>query len=299
MKHAISRFLTLALCVGSVAATASTTGRLTASICHQDTIMANGFEAELPRYIEASNGSGGTTGFGMRSVFVPGYGNKNYYRYVPSSYSPTQALPMILLLHGTGGPGTADNAAYLANFYWTAVANTAKIIVISAVGSSANGGWTVPPGIAISDYDVFRAMIADMKSAYNVDGSRIHGWGYSSGGSVLLDLVFGPYSTGINIDTFAGVSIWAGGLDGLACSSESACVQLVAAANRKIPVDLHVGINDTLSRPHVLADYSRLQNAAWVPGYDLWYRDTDNGHEYDPAVFPEIWDHLCPFQRLP
>ena len=281
-------------------ALASTTGRLPDAICvHPDTILAHGFEAQAQRYFEPSNGSGGAAQGGARFVLVPGYGNKKYYSYVPYAYSPSRPMPMLLLLHGTGGPGTADNYANSLVLQWRPVADDARVIVVAAVGNASDGGWIVPPSNMPTDYDMFRAILADMKSAYNIDGSRIHGWGYSSGGSVMNDLVFGPYSSGIDIDTFAGLGNWAGGLDGLACSSEPACVQLIAAAPRMLPIDLHVGINDSASRPHVLADYSRFQNAGWLPESNLWYRETNGGHEYIPAYFPEIWDHLCPFQRLP
>lgn len=296
-----SRCLAAILILAGANASASTTGQLPQGVCtHPDTIHAHGFEAQPLRYFEPSNGSGGAAHGGPRYVSVPGYGTKKYYSYVPYAYLPSRPMPMLLVLHGTGGPGySADNAANALINPWSVIAEAAQIIVVFAIGNGDNGGWIVPPNATKTDYDMFRAILADMKSAYNIDGSRIHGWGYSSGGSIMNDLIFGPYSAGINIDTFAGLGNWAGGLDGLACSTEPACVQLIAAAPRMLPIDLHVGINDTASQPHVIADYNRFQNAGWVPESNLWYRDTPNGHEYDSAYFPEIWDHLCPFQRLP
>ncbi|MFZ2235416.1 MAG: hypothetical protein WAV67_03450, partial [Dokdonella sp.] len=257
-----------------------------------------------------SNGSGGPPGGSQRDVYLPGFGTRNFYVYVPSSYVSTRPMPMLMLLHGTGGPTYPANTAAYALIYgsgnptgtvpgWKVVADAAQIIIVAPVGSGQNGGWIVPPSAMPTDYDVFRAILVNMKALYNIDGSRIHGWGYSSGGSLMNDLVFGPYSAGIDINTFAGLGNWAGGLDGLACGSELTCVQLIAAAPRMLPIDLHVGINDFSSRPHVIADYNRFHNAGWVPEFNLWYRETTNGHEYDPVKFPEIWDHLCPFQRLP
>ncbi len=302
MQRLIQSLLLSVIVIPGVVAVASTTGILPAGVCaYPDTIYVHGFEAQSTRYVEPSNGSGGAARGGQRFVTVPGFGSKKYYSYVPFSYSPSRAMPMLLLLHGRGGPGTADNAANALIQSWSPVAESAQIIIVAAVGSSQDGSFIVPPGIAITDYDVFRAIFADMKSAYNVDGSRIHGWGYSSGGSVMNDLVFGPNSPGINIDTFAGLGNWAGGLDGLTCFNkpEATCMQIIAAAPRMLPIDLHVGSDDTASLPHVMADYNRFQNAGWVPEFNLWYRETPNGHEYNTAYFPEIWDHLCPFQRLP
>lgn len=309
---AVSLAACAVLSLHGVSAIASTTGKLGTSYCaHPDTIHVDGFEAQSPRYVEPTNGSGGTVGGGLRDVYVPGLGTRNYYRYVPSSYVPTRPTALLMVLHGTGGPSyPANTAAYTLIFGsgnptgtvpgWKAVADAAQIIIVAPIGNGANGGWIVPPSGSATDYDMFNAILADMKSAYNIDGSRIHGWGFSSGGSVMNDLIFGPYtSPGIDINTFAGLGNWAGGLDGLACSNEPDCVQLIAAAPRKLPIDLHVGYFDDVSRPHVIADYIRFQNAGWIPESNLWYRETVNGHEYNPAAFPEIWDHLCPFQRLP
>ncbi len=314
MKRLIASLFLLMTGLHGVAALASTTGILPAGVCaHPDTIYVHGFQAQSPRYVEPSNGSGGSVGGGQPSVFVPGFGSRNYYRYVPSSYDPTRPMPMLMLLHGTGGPGYPANTAAYSLIYgtgvpvgsvpgWDVVAEAAQIIIVAPIGNGQNGGWIVPSGPSdLSDYDVFRAILADMKLRFNIDGSRIHGWGYSSGGSVMNDLIFGPFtSPGIDIDTFAGLGNWAGGLDGLVCNgNEPACVQAVAALPRMLPIDLHVGYFDDPSRPHVIADYNRFNNAGWVPGENLWLDIPDSGHEYVPAHFPEIWDHLCPFQRLP
>ena len=314
MKGSTQSLLLLLIGFSGGAAMASTTGKLPAGICaNPDTIHVHGFEAQSQRYIEPSNGSGGAIGGSQPSVFVPGFGNRNYYRYVPSSYIPTRAMPMLMLLHGTGGPmfpasiaaysliyGTGDPTGTVPG--WNVVAEAAQIIIVAPIGNGQNGGWIFPSGPSqVTDYDMFRAILADMKSRFNIDGSRIHGWGYSSGGSVMNDLIFGPFtSPGIDINTFAGLGNWAGGLDGLVCNGdEPACVQAVAALPRMLPIDLHVGYFDGASFPHVVADYNRFTNAGWVPGENLWLDVPDSGHEYVPTHFPEIWDHLCPFQRLP
>lgn len=301
MNPSIRLAVTLAFAVTASSAAASTTGQLPPWVCaHADAIYAHGFEAQATRYVEASNGSGGSyPGSKTRSVSVSGLGSRLYFVYIPTSYSPSRPMPLMLVMHGAGGPGTSEGAAQAARNDWIATANSRSFIVMAAVGSDdANGSWTVPPP-APSDYNVMIAMLADMKAAYNIDSSRFHGWGYSSGGSVMDDMVFGPYSAGIDIDTFAGIAIHAGGLDGLACSSTVACMALLNSAERKIPVDLRVGDGDTASRPHVLADYNRLQNAGWVANSNVWYTEFVGGHEYEPALFGGIWDHLCPFQRLP
>ena len=314
MHRFAQSMLLLLIALPTAAAWASTTGGLPIGVCtYPDTVFGHGFEAQSARYIEPSNGSGGAVGGAQQQIYVPGLGVRSYYRYVPASYTPSRPMPLLMLLHGTGGPDyPASTAAYVLVYGsgspvgtvpgWRAVADAAQIIIVAPIGSGLNGGWSVPSSPSdVTDYDAFRAVISEMKAAYNIDGSRIHGWGYSSGGSVMNDLIFGPLtSPGIDVDTFAGLGNWAGGLDGLVCNgNEPACMQAIVAAPRMIPIDLHVGTNDDSSRPHVFADYNRFQNAGWIPQVNLWYRETPNGHEYNSAYFPEIWDHLCPFQRLP
>lgn len=281
-------------------AMASSTGQLPAFVCaHPDAIYAHGFETQAARYVEPSNGSGGAiAGNQTRTVTVAGMGVRNYYLYVPTSYSPSRPMPVMLALHGAGGPGTADAGAQAARNAWSAKAESGRFIVIAAVASGSQGGWIPPP--APSDYDTMRAMLADVKAAYNVDGSRIHAWGFSAGGHVLHDMVLGSQSAGLNIDTFAGYGVSAGVLAAFACSNPpgGACTSLLAGQPRRIPLDIHVGNSDSLLS-FAQDDYNRFQATGWTANGTVWLTTFTGAHTYTAANLSEIWDHLCPFQRLP
>lgn len=284
-----------------MASAASTTGVLPAWVCaHPDAIHVHGFETQAARYSEPSGGSGGEfPGALSRTVSAIGVGLKPYHLYVPTSYSPSRPMPLVLALHGTGGPNTAPLGATTARDNWAIKAESGQFIVIAAIASGSQGGWAVPPN-SFNDYSVFRAMLDDVKAAYNIDVTRIYGWGYSSGGHVMHDMMYGQYGSGLNIDVFAGYGVSAGVLAGLLCGNPpgAACSNLLASQTRRIPLDIHIGTSDPLLS-FAQDDYNRFIAAGWTANSTIWTRVFVGGHNYTATHLSEIWDHLCPFQRLP
>lgn len=282
-------------------ASATTTVQLPAWVCaHPDAIFVDGFQPAAGITRLPSNGSGGAIGNLTRSVSVPGYppGTFTVYVHVPPSYSPATPLPLVLALHGqAGSPAAADSQAQFARNSWASVADANRFIVIAPVGTGPSGGWIAPPPNP-SDYDIFAAAIADAEAAYNIDRSRRIGWGYSAGGHVLHDIMYNDFGAPVSIDTFAGYAVSAGVLEGLACSSPSTCNTLLANAARRIPVDSHVGNQDSLL-PYANSDYNLFVANNWVEGSNLWYTIFVGGHNYTVSHLNEVWGHLCPFQALP
>lgn len=281
-------------------APAATAVRLPGWVCTQpDAIFISGFQPQEPRVQLPSSGSGGShPGEVMRTVTVSGMGARNYYLYVPTSYSATRPLPLVFALHGgAGSPAHAVTSAKAVRTAWRPLAEQQQFIVAAPVASGANGGWTAPPG-APTDYNVFAAVLADVQAAYNIDVSRRIGWGFSAGGHVMHDLVLGPYSSEIYIDTFAAYAVSAGALAAFACSSPASCVNLVASATRTIPLDIHVGSSDPW-QPHADYDHSLFLAHGWSLDNTLWFTEFAGGHNYTTAHLAEIWNNLCPFQTLP
>ncbi|MEO7063875.1 MAG: hypothetical protein ABI082_08930, partial [Dokdonella sp.] len=70
----------------------------------------SGFETgETPVVRIPSQGNGGAyPGNGARNVFVSGIGTQPYYLHLPINYTPKHSWPVMLALHGAGGPGTSD-----------------------------------------------------------------------------------------------------------------------------------------------------------------------------------------------
>lgn len=287
-------------------ASAASTNRLPDWVCaHPDAIFAHGFDDANSITRLPSNGTGGVAGSFTRTVNVPGFGTRNVYVFVPASYNAARPMPLVLALHGqAGNPSAAQTAAQAVRNAWSSVTTANGFIVIAPVASGGSGGWIAPdlppapPGL--SDYDVFSAAIADIESTYNIDRSRRIGWGFSAGGHVMHDIVLTHYAISLTNDTFAAYAVSAGVLGGLACEgmSASACSALLAAAPRKIPVDIHIGNSDSLL-PLATADRSRFLANGWVTSSNLWFTTFTGGHTYASAQLAEAWTNLCPFQVFP
>ncbi len=114
----------------------------------------------------------------------------------------------------------------------------------------------------------------------------------------MHDLVLIHFSSQVTIDTFAAYAVSAGVLEAFACSSASECNAIVAAASRRIPLDIHVGSSDSLLS-YATNDHARFLANGWVDGTNLWFTTFSGGHTYASAQLAQIWTNLCPFQVLP
>jgi hypothetical protein len=66
--------------------------------------------------------------------------------------------------------------------------------------------WLVPPTSGPSDYDMFaRRSRNDLESAYNIERTRIYGWGFSAGAHVMHDLAINTYSDAFNAEHDGGL----------------------------------------------------------------------------------------------
>lgn len=272
---------------------AASTGRLPAWVCGQGVppLFVDGFEAGGVIYREPSGGSGGTFPGAVTRIVVVNGTVRSYHLHVPPGYPFAEPVPLLLALHGGAGPGMANTASQAVRDAWAATANAGKFIVAAPVASGSGGGWV--PG---TDYAVMQAVLADVAAHYDIDTSRVHGWGFSAGGHVLHDLALRQRETVPDIRDFAAYAVSAGALLAHACTSPADCSTLLAQAQRRIPVELRAGGNDPLL-PHVQADHARFQAAGW--GADAALTVFSGGHEVLPAQLSATWNFLCRFQRLP
>lgn len=280
------------LAMDSPAQAAVATARLPGWVCGQGEapLFIDGFEAGDGIYREPSHGSGGAyPGVQQRSVMVSGQ-PRSYHLYVPAGYPFAAAVPLLLALHGSGGPGTAPAAAQALRDDWATQAQAGGFIVAAPVASGQQGGWV--PG---TDYPALQAIIADLSAHYDIDLSRIHGWGYSSGGHVMHDLALNQRNGVPDIRTFAAYGVSAGVLQGLACGASN-CGTLLSQAARRIPVDLRVGVGDPLGS-YVESDRDAFLHFGWSHGQTLRYSVFPDGHVVYPGHFADTWQFLCPFQR--
>lgn len=304
--------LALALCAtGPGVALSAQSVTLPAWVCqHPDAIYASGFQSgEVAVPHSPSNGSGGATGSVARTLHIANLGNgtQPYYLYVPANYTPNRPWPFVLALHGyvpypdTYAQTTRDDWITAANAGgFIVAAPTAHDVIFNSTCQCNGVSWLLPPSNAPTDYDEFAAVLADVENAYNIEKTRIYGWGFSAGGHVMHDLAVNTYSAALNASTMAAYGASSGVLEALACAglSSAQCQQLLTNLPRRIPVDIHIGANDSQLLPYAQNDLQMFQNAGWSPGSTLFYTTfTDGnppgGHTYTIPQLSDIWRNLC------
>lgn len=259
-----------------------------------DVVFASGFESGEAVPHDPSNGSGGPfPGDESRVITVAGSGTHLIYLYIPLAYTPVHAWPLILVMHGTVGSGNAPNAARAVRDDWSSVAEAGGFIVVSPAANGANGSWD--PDL---DVPAIFAAIEDTTTRYNIERTRIDMWGYSAGGHLAHSLALN------NTDYFAAYGVSAGALTQYACTDDGSpppsCSALLAAAEPKIPVDIHIGVMDPLYLYYgANEDAARFEAGGWVPEQDLFYRPFAGAHTYTVAQLGEIWANICPFALGP
>lgn len=148
-------------------------------------------------------------------------GKRSYYLYVPESAAGAEAVPLIVLLHGSGRDGSAlvDK--------WKKLAEQEKIILVGP-NSFDSRGWASP-----LDGPRFLLEVArEIRKTYAVDPRRIYLFGHSAGARFALGMAC------LESRYFAAVSVHAGAFG----SGEEASI--MQAAKRKVPVQLIVGTRD-------------------------------------------------------
>lgn len=286
----------IALLAATAMAEAASTVRLPPSMCASaDALFSDGFESAVSVPHNPSNGNGGGfPGNVTRSVSVATLGSRSYYLHLPPTYTPARAWPILLVLHGsTGAAATAPAAAQQVRNDWSGWADSQGFIVMAVVGNQVQGGWG-----ASADGAELDATLADAFAAYNVEQSRIYLWGFSAGAHFAHGLALG------NTNYFAAYGVSAGSLEQYACTDNGSypptCAALLAGAQPKIPVDIHLGNADPLYLAYGAGnDPGRFQNGGWVSGQTLFYTLFVGSHTYTVAQLGEIWNHLCPFALGP
>ncbi len=298
----------------AVQAGAATSVTLPAWACsNHDAVFVGGFDdgAFVPH--DPSNGSGGAyPGSRTRTLHIAGLGSgtQNYYVYLPSDYTPARSWPMLLALHGVAPFG--DSYAKSTRDGWVDAAKSGHFIVVAPVADDVfqcwDGteyvpceSWLMPPAQP-SDLDLFAAVRADMESAYNIERTRIYGWGFSAGAQVMDLLGVTDASAAFNTSTMAAYSVSSGGLQGLVCPgpTDAGCASLLANLSRKIPVDIHIGTQDydpsigDFNYPDAVADHNLFVAEGWIDNQTIHYTEFDSGHTYTIAQLTTIWNNLCP-----
>lgn len=130
---------------------------------------------------------------------------REYRLYVPASYNPSKAAPLVLNLHGY----TSNNIQQ--EFYgdFRPIADTAGFLIVHPNGTLDNSGnryWNVGffPS-PVDDVDFLLNLIDSISASYNINQNRVYSTGMSNGG-------FMSYKLACETNRFAAIAPVAGSM---------------------------------------------------------------------------------------
>lgn len=178
-----------------------------------------------------------------------------YYVFAPRGYRQRPAGPALLLLHGVGGSGEWSINA------WQDVANAEGILLVAP---------TLPAGpvIEAAAPALFRAILAQVRTAWKFDPRRVYVFGHSAGGILAFD------AATLDADLFAAAAVHAGIIT-------PEYDWILGRAVRKTPIALYIGDRDEF---FPLAKARRTRDALLAAGFPLTYVEIP-GHSH---TFGEI-----------
>ncbi len=137
-----------------------------------------------------------------RSIQV-GSTEREFLLHVPKQYSEKQDVPLVFVLHGRGGSGTAASR----NYGWTPMAEKHGFLLVYPTALGEPTSWKTQKGSEDDiDTSFIRAMIVSLSHELRVDRKRIYCCGHSSGG-------FMSYSVAASLgDQMAAVGVVAGSI---------------------------------------------------------------------------------------
>ncbi len=239
-----------------------------------DMLFVNGLQDDS----EPSNGMGGVfPGQQVRTVLS----THDYYIYVPTSYQPSEAMPIIAVWHGAAGAGASAAAAQDMRLYWQSLAEAEGFIVVAQASTGAQGGWV--PG---NDSQILAAIFNDMEASYNIERTRRYVWGFSAGRFVMHAIALN------SADYFAAYAV-----SGAHLGIASQLGIFPSGAVRQLPLVISVGQSDTHFQP-ALNDLQAFYQAGWVNDRTLWFDDFVGGHVLPNHLPALVWQHLCVSTRL-
>lgn len=142
-------------------------------------------------------------------LFGNAYGAREYQVWVPEGYDGSEALPMVLVLHGcVTGPNLMAEASG-----FNEVADSERFLVVyprQNVTSNPTRCWNwslaVNQARGMGEPSILAGIVAKAKTDYSIDASRVYVTGISAGGAMTATML-ACYS-----DVFAAGAIHAGGM---------------------------------------------------------------------------------------
>jgi poly(3-hydroxybutyrate) depolymerase len=190
----------------------------------------------------------------VRKTFEFNGKERGYFLYEPADRTASEKLPLIVMLHGSGG-----DAKMLVD-HWRQTASSERIVVMGPQSLSGRG-WD----LGVDSPDFFQALVEIGVAEYGADPRRVYLFGFSAGGHHAMSLAV------LESEYFAAAAVYAGVL----IPELNAVAEI---AERRIPIVLVGGRRDTIVPPPYMEDTkARLHTWGWK---DVQLHFLNNDHNY-------------------
>jgi poly(hydroxyalkanoate) depolymerase family esterase len=202
----------------------------------------------------AAKAAAGTLGSGD---FSGAAGTIHYELYVPSSYSPSTPVPLVVALHGCGQ--TADG--FRALTHWDMLGESKGFIVLLPQQDNSNnplGCWNFFQDASMhrgaGDPARIAAVTSLIENSYNVDPHRVYVTGLSAGGAMasVMGATYPDYYAAIGIGSgceYAATATCAGYQSADPAQASQAAYKEMGPRARPMPFVAFQGSSDTTVPP--------------------------------------------------
>ncbi len=158
---------------------------------------------------------------------------RDYRLYIPASYTPGTAAPLVFNLHGYGSNNLQQE--YYGDF--RAIADTAGFIIAHPNGTLNGTGsrfWNTFGTSAVNDLGFLTALIDTISAQYSIDADRVYSTGMSNGGFMSHDLACFRSERFAAIASVTGTMITAR-MNSCAASHPTPVMQIHGTADGTVP----------------------------------------------------------------
>lgn len=247
---------------------------------------------------ETTGGPSGSAGCGLenrdpteswirRAIDVDGV-EREYFVYLPRSYDPDQAYPVVYQFHGCSGAEDRQNNN-------PPLEEESGDTVIHVRGRAIADCWD--PEIDGPEIDFFDAMVEDVEASLCANPSRRFATGFASGAFLAHRLAC------VRGDMLHGVASVAGGTEGRDCVGSVGALLIHDANDQTVGIDASITTRDAhIDRNGCDADAA---TEAFEPrpceayaGCDdgravVWCQTSEQGHgRQDPLSAPAFWNFI-------
>jgi poly(3-hydroxybutyrate) depolymerase len=203
---------------------------------------------------------------------------RGYYRYVPSTYDPKLAYPVVVTLHGTFPWDTS----VMQSKEWKALAEAKEFIVVAPALNSAEGilpvAWSLRERTLKSDDEHILAILDELATTHTINPKRVLLSGFSAGG-------FAMYYTGLRHPARFSMLV------ARACNTDEKIFTTLTptAATKKLPVVIMVGKYDSVLQEHSWIAFRWLRTHGWTRELAI-RKEYEGGHLRRPADAYDWWN---------